>query len=135
MKNLVTLAGILALLILFQDCRRHSSTVAPYGWPSIAPAFDSLTVEAERLYFIDADPDSLRLIVDSMEKVASVLNGKQKLEARACAGYWRVCLNAVVGCPYMVDRLVDSISSCTNTPGGVGGGVVGGGVGGWGGGG
>ncbi|MDE6554148.1 MAG: hypothetical protein K2K98_14480 [Muribaculaceae bacterium] len=116
MKNLMTFAAILTLMILLQDCRRHSSTVAPYGWPSITPTFDSLTVEAERHYFIASDPYSLRLIVDSMDKVASGLNGKQGLEARACAGYWRVCLNAVAGCPYMVDRLVDSISSCQNTP-------------------
>ena len=59
MKHLVTLVALVTLLALSQGCRRHASTVAPYGWPSITPAFDSLTIEAEKLYFIAADPDSL----------------------------------------------------------------------------
>lgn len=117
MKHLVTLVALVTLLALSQGCRRHASTVAPYGWPSITPAFDSLTIEAEKLYFIAADPDSLQSIVDSMRKVASGLKGEKAIDARACADYWLTYWNMIVGRSGEVRKIMDSVLNIHwNTP-------------------
>ncbi|MDE5847040.1 MAG: hypothetical protein K2H71_06785 [Muribaculaceae bacterium] len=114
MKHLVTLIALVTLLALSHGCRRHASTVAPYGWPSITPAFDSLTVKAENLYFIAADPDKVQSIVDSMGKIASCLNGQKGINARACTDYWQIYKHILLGNPDEVAYLIDSIGHAVN---------------------
>ncbi|MDE6522406.1 MAG: hypothetical protein K2L17_06275 [Muribaculaceae bacterium] len=109
MKHLVTLIALLTALALSQGCRRHASTVAPYGWPSITPAFDSLTMAAENMYFIATDPDRLQPIVDSMKSIANDLKGQNGIDARACADYWQVYKYMVDGSPDMVKTIIDSV--------------------------
>ena len=110
MKHLVTLIALVTLLALSQGCRRHASTVAPYGWPSVTPAFDSLTVKAENLYFIAADPDSLESVINSMRRVASGLKGEKGIRAHASADYWNLVLNVIKGQTNEVERIEKTIT-------------------------
>ena len=110
MKHLVTLIALVTLLALSHGCRRHASTVAPYGWPSITPAFDSLTVKAENLYFIAADPDSLESVINSMRRVASGLKGEKGIRAHASADYWNLVLNVIKGQTNEVDSIMKAVT-------------------------
>ncbi|MDE7413955.1 MAG: hypothetical protein K2N05_09265 [Muribaculaceae bacterium] len=81
---------IFALLILLSGCGENKQRLYPFGWTSIDPEFDSLTIQAERSY-LDFRPDSvIEPLIEKMEKMAKEDPSSQEKLSRY--HYWHARL-------------------------------------------
>lgn len=86
MKSLsVTIASLALLSILYGCVQSGPSHVSPYGWPVTDTEYDSLTLEAERLY-IDRQADSLWPVLDRMKEISAEHPADRRMAIRTA--YW-----------------------------------------------
>jgi len=85
MKSLFLSVSIILTLAALAGCTDSRGNLHPYGWTPAGGEFDSLTLEAERLY-IGQNIDSTRMTVSRMRQIADRNPANRLLSSRAT--YW-----------------------------------------------
>ncbi len=79
------------------SCGDNRHTLGYYGWSSIDPTFDSLTLAAERYLFLPNYFDSTASNVGKMKAYAATLEGDKARMAEARAMYWDAYSRTMAG--------------------------------------
>ena len=88
MKHLVTLSALLIAMSIVAACRHSNRTVSPYGWESLDPALDSLTVAAEQYMFSYTSIEGLDNLISCMDSVCGKFSGEKARKAEERVDFW-----------------------------------------------
>ena len=115
MKSFVSYFAVLIVTaVTFTGCN-HATTLDHFGWRSISPTFDSLTIAAEQGLYVDFDSLSLAENVREMSAEADRLSGDKASDARARVQYWTANMHAVTGSFTQVMEALDSASALNDS--------------------
>ena len=114
MKNLVRIVAFFMVVTLVESCRHDDMTLCPFGWSNIDPVFDSLTVEAEKLFLMPITSDEIERLADQMDSVADIHSGRKAKEMKARTSYWKAYLLNMIGMREDAFDALDSVAETTS---------------------